>query len=126
MSSGLVFYDVWQEGQRLQFLVSRRATGIDAAAFKQANIKIRPGDIIACRGHPGKTDAGELSLFACDVAEILAPSLHSIPFKSHDTGHELHKPTGAAQKTKRYLEMLVSPATFVRFKKRAQVKRRYC
>ncbi|GIY58098.1 lysine--tRNA ligase [Caerostris extrusa] len=46
--------------------------------FLNINGRIRRGDIIGCKGHPGKTKMGELSIIPIHI-EILAPCLHMLP-----------------------------------------------
>ena len=46
--------------------------------FEKINAVIRRGDIIGVRGFPGRTQTGELSLFATHV-QLLSPCLHILP-----------------------------------------------
>lgn len=48
------------------------------AAFHTDTGKIRRGDIIGVRGHPGKTKKGELSIMPKKM-QLLSPCLHMLP-----------------------------------------------
>lgn len=73
----LIFYDLRGEGQKLQVMANARHYSSEEEFFK-INNKIRRGDIIGCRGSPGKTKKGELSLMPAHM-ELLAPCLHMLP-----------------------------------------------
>ena len=46
--------------------------------FDAVHSRVHRGDIIGCRGTPGKTKKGELSIIPKEV-EILTPCLHMLP-----------------------------------------------
>merc|ERR1719482_743348 len=80
---GLVFYDVYADGFKLQVFADARnfsdfqdGTGLERF-MKQMN-ETKRGDVIGVKGKPGKTKRGELSIFPTEL-HILTPCLHMIP-----------------------------------------------
>ena len=81
--SKLVFYDIKDEGVKVQVLCQLQQMGDDAEAFEKIHEHIRRGDIVGIVGYPGRTaprgrPEGELSIFASSI-QILTPCLHQIP-----------------------------------------------
>lgn len=81
--SALVFYDVKDEGVKVQVLCQLQQMGNDAGAFENIHEHIRRGDIVGIVGYPGRTaprsrSEGELSIFATKL-QLLTPCLHQIP-----------------------------------------------
>ncbi len=71
---GIVFYDIKEEGYRIQVVIKKDIT----KNFDDAFEFIQRGDIIGVYGKVGKTKAGELSVFAEDWI-ILTKALISLP-----------------------------------------------
>jgi len=71
---GIVFYDIKEEGYRIQVVIKKDIT----KNFEDAYEFIQRGDIIGVYGKIGRTKAGELSVFAEDWI-ILTKSLISLP-----------------------------------------------
>ena len=46
--------------------------------FTKMNDVVHRGDIIGCRGHPGKTKKGQLSIIPTEIT-LLTPCLHMSP-----------------------------------------------
>ncbi|RKP26750.1 hypothetical protein SYNPS1DRAFT_27576 [Syncephalis pseudoplumigaleata] len=86
-SGKLFFYDVVHNSRRLQVVASLRNLAADSTAtddehdrrFRQANRRVHRGDIVEIVGFPGRTDKGELSIFATELPTLLAPCLHDLP-----------------------------------------------
>ncbi|VUC28915.1 unnamed protein product [Clonostachys rosea] len=86
--SKLFFYDIRNEGARLQVLAQADFTDDKAPPFEEQHVNLRRGDIIGIRGFPTRTNpakkqgegdfSGELSISAIEVT-LLSPCLHQIP-----------------------------------------------
>jgi lysyl-tRNA synthetase class 2 len=82
--------------------------------FDLINNAIRRGDIIGVTGFPGRTQTGELSLFATDV-QLLSPCLHILPpetsgLKDVETRYR-----------QRYLDLMLNPFTKEIFQTRSRI-----
>ncbi|KAI1298414.1 Lysine--tRNA ligase [Halotydeus destructor] len=111
----LIFYDLRGEGKKIQVMANASFYKSEDE-FVKANDKIRRGDIIGCRGHPGKTKKGELSIVPNEM-ELLTPCLRMLP--------SLHfglkdKETRFRQ---RYLDLILNESTRQKFIVRSQVIR---
>ncbi|GFT35008.1 lysine--tRNA ligase [Nephila pilipes] len=73
----LIFYDLRGEGMKIQ-VMAHASHYSSEDEFLKINGRIRRGDIIGCKGYPGKTKMGELSIIPTHI-EILAPCLHMLP-----------------------------------------------
>jgi lysyl-tRNA synthetase class 2 len=73
----LIFYDLRGEGVKIQVMANARHYSSEEA-FENAVDKIRRGDVLGVRGHPGKTKKGELSIIP-ESMEILSACLHQLP-----------------------------------------------
>ena len=81
--SQLVFYDIKDEGVKIQVLCQLQHMESDPAAFEKIHEHIRRGDVVGIVGFPGRTaprnrPEGELSIFATRLL-LLTPCLHQIP-----------------------------------------------
>jgi lysyl-tRNA synthetase class 2 len=78
-SSGtkLFFYDIRADSGQVQIFVDKRNAAADFD-FDTINGALRRGDILGAVGYPGRTQTGELSIFATKLV-ILAPCLHILP-----------------------------------------------
>jgi lysyl-tRNA synthetase class 2 len=83
----LVFYDVRDEGIKLQIMCQAQEVKEGAPDFIKQHEHLRRGDIIGIIGYPGRTapknkidkgEEGELSIFATEVI-LLSPCLHQLP-----------------------------------------------
>jgi lysyl-tRNA synthetase class 2 len=54
------------------------AGGRGAVLFDTVNRMLRPNDVVEVHGHPGKSNTGELSVFAHRLV-LLSPCLHDVP-----------------------------------------------
>lgn len=73
----LRFFDLRGEGVKIQVMTNARFYPSEEAFFNDVD-KLRRGDIIGCRGHPGKTKKGELSIVPTSIT-LLSPCLHMLP-----------------------------------------------
>ncbi|EGR28499.1 lysyl-tRNA synthetase, putative [Ichthyophthirius multifiliis] len=96
----LVFYDVRQEGTRLQVLCNKQLHEI--GDFDQAHSVFRRGDIIGVTGRPHRSKNGELSI-APGKIQLLSPCLHMLP--SLHTGLKDQE----TRYRKRYLDLIMNP-----------------
>ncbi|KAI3834373.1 hypothetical protein MKW92_008034 [Papaver armeniacum] len=71
-SSKLLFYDLHDEGLKVQLIVDARNSGMDEAAFTRFHSGVKRGDIVGVTGFPGKSKRGELSVFpkSCRRGEL--------------------------------------------------------
>ncbi|EGC34730.1 lysine-tRNA ligase [Dictyostelium purpureum] len=76
--SGLVFYDLSGEFNKVQVLVNKRLYASGEDEYTKVNGLLRRGDIIGAIGTAGRSKTGELSLFATEVI-LLSPCLHMLP-----------------------------------------------
>ncbi|KAI9596863.1 lysyl-tRNA synthetase-like protein [Syncephalis fuscata] len=108
-SSKLFFFDIVHNNEQLQIVASLRnftskttSNEENILKFRQENRRIHRGDIIEIIGFPGKTDKGELSVFATALPSLLAPCLHDLP---------IHDRLSSAEKRfrNRHVDLLVNP-----------------
>ncbi|KAK4265493.1 hypothetical protein QN277_026541 [Acacia crassicarpa] len=64
-SSGakLVFYDLHDDGSKVQVMADARNSDMDEAEFSKFHSNVKRGDIVGITGFPGKSKRGELSIF---------------------------------------------------------------
>jgi lysyl-tRNA synthetase, class II len=119
----LVFYDVRDEGIKVQVMCQSQEVGEGAPEFAKQHEHLRRGDIIGIIGYPGRTapknkiekgEEGELSIFATEVV-LLTPCLHQLPdeyygLKDQEVRHR-----------KRYLDLIMNPKTRETFSTRPRV-----
>ncbi|XP_033511620.1 lysine--tRNA ligase-like isoform X1 [Nicotiana tomentosiformis] len=77
-SSKLYFYELLDDGARVQVMADARDSDMDTVAFSTYHSGVKRGDIIAICGYPGKSKRGELSIFPRSL-EVKAPCLHMLP-----------------------------------------------
>jgi lysyl-tRNA synthetase class 2 len=82
--------------------------------FEKINNALRRGDIIGVKGFPGRTQTGELSIFATEV-QLLSPCLHMLPtetsgLKDVETRYR-----------QRYLDLMINPFTREIFYTRSRI-----
>ena len=107
--SKLFFYDLVQEGVKIQILSQLQAwEGQDEASFTKLHNLLRRGDIVGVWGTPGKSKSGELSILPKGI-QLLSPCLWMLPKP---------KPNGEPMLTdvetrfrKRYLDLMLTPKT---------------
>jgi lysyl-tRNA synthetase, class II len=119
----LVFYDVRDEGIKVQVMCQAQEVREGAPEFAKQHEHLRRGDIIGIIGYPGRTapknkiekgEEGELSIFATEVV-LLTPCLHQLPdeyygLKDQEVRHR-----------KRYLDLIMNPKTRDTFTTRPRV-----
>jgi len=109
----LIFYDIRAEGVKLQ-IMANASFYADAALFELINDRLKRGDIVGVRGHPGRSAKGELSIFPSHL-ELLAPCLYQLP----------HLHYGLKDKEtrfrKRFLDLIINTDVRCRFVTRARI-----
>lgn len=113
MGKKLVFYDIRQEGERLQVMCNSNNHKLERD-FEELHSTIRRGDIIGVIGLPGRTKTGELTLSALEV-KLLSPCLHMLP-EAH-TGFKDRE----QRYRKRYLDLIMNNKTRETFIMRSKV-----
>ncbi|ELU10222.1 hypothetical protein CAPTEDRAFT_164486 [Capitella teleta] len=76
-SSKLIFYDLRGEGVKIQIMANARFYTSEEE-FMNVTAKVKRGDIVGVRGHPGKTQKGELSIVPNEMV-LLSPCLFQLP-----------------------------------------------
>ncbi|KAF8430088.1 hypothetical protein EV426DRAFT_630891 [Tirmania nivea] len=84
VSSKLYFFDLLQDGVKLQVVSNFKDVGGDVKEYKKKILSLSIGDIVSLGGYIGKTPTGELSVFATTHIELLAPCLHTPPTNIQD------------------------------------------
>ncbi|KAJ1918907.1 hypothetical protein IWQ60_007371, partial [Tieghemiomyces parasiticus] len=124
-SAKLIFLEVEENGARIQVVLSRANLQPPPESPKSERDKptcmssrseapplsnfhdgvhrtLHRGDLIAIRGFIGKTNTGELSVFAVAPVRLLTPCLHDLPYR---TGLKDHQ----KRYRQRYLDLLLNP-----------------
>ena len=109
----LIFMTVSGDGKEVQFLANQ-AFSSAPETFKELHTTVRRGDIVGAVGHPGRSKTGELSLYVTRL-ERLAPCLHEVPVSAIG----ISDPELRARR--RYLDLIVNPASRVPFELRAKI-----
>jgi lysyl-tRNA synthetase class 2 len=77
--SALVFYDIIQEGEKIQVMSDIKTFGENKIEeFQKIHSLLRRGDIVGFKGYPGRAKSNELSIFPSEVV-LLSPCLHMLP-----------------------------------------------
>ncbi|TRY67177.1 hypothetical protein TCAL_02280 [Tigriopus californicus] len=109
----LIFYDLRGEGKKIQVMANAKSYENEDSFFEDT-AKIRRGDVIGIRGHPGKTKKGELSIIPQKIT-LLSPCLHMLP----------HLHFGIKDKEtrfrQRYLDLIINGEVRKKFHVRAQI-----
>jgi len=74
----LVFYDIVQNGVKLQVMCNLSMFKAGEDAFYDINGLLRRGDIVGVKGCPAMSKTGEFSIIPHDI-ELLSPCLHMLP-----------------------------------------------
>ncbi|KAL3860264.1 hypothetical protein ACJMK2_010411 [Sinanodonta woodiana] len=109
----LVFYDLRGEGVKIQVMANAKYYKSEEEFAKMVS-KIRRGDIVGVRGHPGKTKKGELSIVPQEVV-LLSPCLHMLPTMHFGVKD---KETRFRQ---RYLDLIINEQVRQKFIVRAKI-----
>eukprot|EP00834_Sanchytrium_tribonematis_P004051 NODE_181_length_13917_cov_0.838110.p3 type:complete len:557 gc:universal NODE_181_length_13917_cov_0.838110:12847-11177(-) len=111
--SKLIFYDIHCDGVKIQAVANLKDhTG--KLDFKTIHSQIRRGDIIGVKGIPGKSKAGELSIFAHDTA-LLTPCCHMLPKQQYGLKDQ------EIRYRQRYLDLIMNSEVRERFITRTKV-----
>ncbi|BBN09730.1 lysyl-tRNA synthetase, class II [Marchantia polymorpha subsp. ruderalis] len=79
-SAQLMFFDLHGEGAKVQLIARINfASGVEPDDFVKHYSSVKRGDIVGVRGFPGRSQTGELSIFANALVEVLSPCLHMLP-----------------------------------------------
>jgi len=120
---GLVFYDLFGEGAKVQIFANAQKFSEFASMEKEQQVAafmalantIKRGDIVGVVGQPGKTKRGELSIFPTSM-QVLTPCLHMLP--KVGTQGLVDKETRYRQ---RYLDLILNPTTRTIFMTRTKI-----
>ncbi|KAK2756154.1 hypothetical protein FQN54_005562 [Arachnomyces sp. PD_36] len=93
--SKLIFFDLVQDGHKVQVVYNLQSTSHSAAVEEFAGFRrlVRRGDVYSVTGKPHRTPRGELSIKATGVPKLLAPCLHAVPVDAHaheDSPYDRH------------------------------------
>ena len=116
---GLFFYDLVQEGVKIQILSQLQTwENQDEAAFTKLHSLLRRGDIVGVWGTPGKSKSGELSILPKGMM-LLSPCLWMLP--KPKPGGEPMLTDVETRFRKRYLDLMLTPRTREVFQVRAKI-----
>jgi lysyl-tRNA synthetase class 2 len=124
-SKKLLFMDLHQEGVKVQIVLRLQDYLNGTDHFNVVTHVIRQGDLVGVAGIPGKTKAGELSIFAHRI-EVLAVCKAMLPPKTYKdaSGNEISGLRNQETRyRKRYLDLLINESNLQYFKKRTQIIR---
>lgn len=116
-SSKLYFLDINSDGHKIQTVASptfMKSSEYPSDSWNKLKECVRDagkGDIIEVHGHPGRTERGELSIYATEVVS-LSKCLHRIPEILEDTEKRLRT---------RHLDLLVNPSSGALLRQRSLV-----
>ncbi|KAF3162267.1 hypothetical protein TWF788_002069 [Orbilia oligospora] len=99
-SSKLRFLDLVADGFKVQVMSSFGRSGAERADFDTAHSKLKKGDIIAITGLPGRTKAGEISIYATELPQPLSPCLHVPPLELEDVEKRFQS---------RHVDLMINP-----------------
>jgi lysyl-tRNA synthetase, class II len=101
LGSKLIFVDIVNEFKRVQVVLSKAKMGTekDRAKFKLFRQMIQVGDHISVTGYGQRTDAGEPSVFATELPQLMSPAMEQIPEKLIDPKTKMQE---------RHVDMLVN------------------
>ncbi|PYH96365.1 putative lysyl-tRNA synthetase [Aspergillus ellipticus CBS 707.79] len=88
VGSGLIFFDLVQNGHQVQVMCNRRQLNdVGITIFKHHYRLLRRGDAFSVTGHPHRTGRGGLTVMATELPRLLSPCLHDIPLdaRKHET-----------------------------------------
>lgn len=112
-SSKLIFYDLYQNGHKVQIMASKNESS-EPDTFIRDHELIKRGDIVSVIGFPTRTKTGELSLMSSNI-QLLAPCLHIIPPASTGFKHQ------EARYRQRYLDLIVNSGARDTFVTRSKI-----
>ncbi|KAK6340327.1 hypothetical protein TWF730_002090 [Orbilia blumenaviensis] len=99
-SSKLRFLDIVADGFKIQVMSSFGRSGVERADFDNAYARLKKGDIISITGLPGRTKAGEISIYATELPKPLSPCLHVPPPELEDVEKRFQS---------RHVDLMVNP-----------------
>ena len=113
---GLMFLDIWQDGQRVQGVCNNSVLGTSAGSeahtFREFYHLVRRGDIVSICGLPSRTNRGQLSVTALELPKILTPALANIPLVLEDPEARIRN---------RHLDLLVNQLAADTIRARAKI-----
>jgi len=108
-SKKLYFYDLVGEGAKVQVASNLETYAGGENEFHNIHGRIKRGDIIGVKGHPGKTEKGEFSIFPTEI-KLLSPCLHMLPSAKKGGSNEGNLSDQETRYRQRYLDLIVNPA----------------
>ena len=111
--SKLIFYDIHCDGVKIQGVANLKDHK-GQFDFKTVHSQIRRGDIIGIKGIPGKSKAGELSVFAIST-ELLTPCCRMLPKAVYGLKDQ------EVRYRQRYLDLIMNDDVRQRFIKRTKI-----
>ena len=117
--SKLIFYDLVQDGAKIQIMSSLQDwENQDEAAFQQTHATLRRGDVVGVWGVAGKSKKGELSIMPTGI-QLLSPCLWMLPKARPGSDNVLTDVETRFRK--RYLDLIVTPSTRTVFHTRSKI-----
>lgn len=109
----LLFYDLRGEDTKIQVMANAKYYSSEGEFFA-ANEKLRRGDIVGVRGHPGKTKKGELSIIPRELV-LLSPCLHQLPHLYYGVKNQ------ETRYRQRYLDLIINNTVRHKFITRTKI-----
>jgi lysyl-tRNA synthetase class 2 len=106
----LVFYQVQADGATIQIFADER----NCTNNWDFHRYVRRGDIVGIKGFPGRTERGELSVYATEMV-LLSPCLHMMPDKFKGLKNQ------ETRFRQRYLDLMLNPKTREVFATRSKI-----
>lgn len=109
----LLFYDLRGEDTKIQVMANAKYYASEEE-FLSANDKVKRGDIVGVRGHPGKTKKGELSIIPRELV-LLSPCLHQLPHLYYGVKNQ------ETRYRQRYLDLIINSPVRHKFITRSKI-----
>ncbi|MCL7047525.1 hypothetical protein MKW94_008968 [Papaver nudicaule] len=101
-SSKLLFYNLHNQGSKVQLIVDVRQSELDEAECTSFHKSVKAGDIVGVTGFPGKSRRGELSMFPRSFV-VLSHCLHMLPRNKANTKETDAWVPGSARNPETYI-----------------------
>ncbi|GAB1599576.1 lysine--tRNA ligase-like isoform X1 [Argonauta hians] len=109
----LLFYDLRGDDAKIQVMANARYYKTEEE-FLATNEKVKRGDMVGVRGHPGKTKKGELSIIPIEMV-LLAPCLHQLPHLYYGVKNQ------ETRYRQRYLDLIINSEVKKKFVTRTRI-----
>ncbi|CAI9744194.1 lysine--tRNA ligase isoform X2 [Octopus vulgaris] len=109
----LLFYDLRGDDVKIQVMANAKYY-LSEEEFLTTNEKVKRGDMVGVRGHPGKTKKGELSIIPVEMV-LLSPCLHQLPHLYYGVKNQ------ETRYRQRYLDLIINNEVKQKFVTRTKI-----